>query len=462
MDMDFPPHVVTEKALHKALKNDEFLLFYQPKVDLASGVVTGAEALIRWEHPVEGIIPPGEFIPLTEESSLINEIGRWVLEKVCSQLNEWEGSELDTLTISVNLSVRQLNQPDFLDMMRSIVDKWSVNPEQLELEITESLMMDSEHAYTILRELKNMGVVISLDDFGKGYSSLHYLKKLPLDKIKIDQSFIKHCTHDLNDATIVKTMIVMAHQLNFQVVAEGVEKEEHVIFLQKNLCDEAQGYLFNPPMPASDFLKNVHYVNEILNEYGMPNDEHKKQWMEEEVRKARQEVLETVREQQGMTFKYVKRKGRFIHTLCDGELLYRMGLTPEQVVGRELKEFLPEELVVWKEKIITENISDLIKVVNAEGVVEYASPSHQEVLGYGAETYKGERIFNYIHPDDAEHVRYEFKQLLKTKKIRSTTYRHKHFDGHWVYVEAKGTPVMDEEQKITHAVVVARNKIAPE
>ncbi|WP_159462150.1 EAL domain-containing protein [Halobacillus sp. Marseille-P3879] len=519
--MNCPSQAVTVSALKKALINEEFLLYYQPKVDLTSGKLIGAEALIRWDHPEYGIINPGEFIPMAEESGLIVSIGKWVLSNACRQLVEWENGMLESISISVNLSVRQLYQPDFLKMIRLIIDETGVNPEKLELEITESMMIDSEAACIILNELKNIGVYISLDDFGKGYSSLHYLKELPFDKIKIDQSFIQQCTRDLNDATLVKTMIVMAHQLNFQVVAEGVEKEDHVVFLQKNLCDEAQGYLFSPPVAADDFLNNLSKVNQILEIYGLPGSKSKNQWMEEEVRTARQEVLEMVREQQGMTFKYIKRYGRFIHTLCDGELLYRMGLTPERVVGRELDEFLPKKIAedkvihyekAWqgteqvnyeaevngihyiaslrpltrrgqvvevigscvditerkeieealrrneeKYRFITENISDLIKVVNVEGVIEYASPSHQEVLGYGADMYKGEQIFDYIHPDDAELVRNEFKHLVASKEIRRAVYRHKHSDGYWVQMEAKGTPVLDDAEKITHAVVVARD-----
>ncbi|MBP2005297.1 EAL domain-containing protein [Halobacillus andaensis] len=520
--MNHRSHVILEKDLQDALTNDEFHLYYQPKVDLTYGELIGAEALIRWKHPERGIISPGEFIPLAEDTGWIISIGEWVLRSACLQLKEWEFSELDSITMSVNLSVRQLYQPDFLEIIRGIIEETRVNPEKLELEITESMMMDIDFAYTILRELKNMGFQVSIDDFGKGYSSLHYLKKLPIDKIKIDQSFIQHCTRDLNDATIVKTMIVMAHQLNFQVVAEGVEKEDHIVFLQRNLCDEAQGYLFSPPVAAYDFLTTVRNVNKVVEKHGLTNDDVvKKKWMEEEVRTARQELLETVREQQGMTLKYVKRDGRFIHTLCDGELLYRMGLTPEQVVGRELKEFLPSDLAAdkvryyeqaWngtdkvtyeaevngihyiaslrpltkggsvvevigscvditerkkveealrkneeKHRFITENISDLIKVVNVKGIVEYASPSHEEVLGFQADMYKGERIYDYIHPDDAELVRYEFNQLLVTKQVRRATYRHKHSDGYWVQVDAKGTPVLDEDQKITHAVVVARD-----
>ncbi|MFG6147877.1 EAL domain-containing protein [Halobacillus sp. B23F22_1] len=519
--MDNRSHVILEKDLQDALLNQEFLLYYQPKVDLTNGEFIGAEALIRWKHPEQGMISPGEFIPLAEETGWIIPIGEWVLRNACLQLKDWEHREQDSITMSVNLSVSQLHQPDFLEMVRRIVEETRVNPEKIELEITESMMMDIDFAYTILRELKNMGFQVSIDDFGKGYSSLHYLKKLPIDKIKIDQSFIQHCTQDFNDETIVKTMIIMAHQLNFQVVAEGVEKEDHIVFLQSNLCDEAQGYLFSPPVAAYDFLTIVRNVNKVLEKHGPNDDMVKKKWMEEEIRTVRQELWETVREQQGMTLKYVKRDGRFIHTLCDGELLYRLGLTPEQVVGRELKEFLPGDLAAnkvryyeeaWngtdkvtyeaevngihyiaslrplikrgcvvevigscvditerkkveealrkneeKYRFITENISDLIKVVNVNGLVEYASPSHEAVLGFQADMYKGERIFDYIHPEDAERVRYEFNQLLATKQIRRATYRHKHSDGYWVQVDAKGTPVLDENQKITHAVVVARD-----
>ncbi|MFC7061997.1 EAL domain-containing protein [Halobacillus seohaensis] len=476
--MAIPSHFINENTIKAALERNEFQVYYQPKVNLATGEVIGAEALVRWIHPEYGTISPGEFIPLAESSGLIIPIGEWVLMTACQQLKKWQDLIESPFTMSVNLSVRQVYQPDLIEMIRRIIEETGIDSENLELEITESMMLDIDFAYTILREFKNIGVQISLDDFGKGYSSLLYLKKFPLDKIKIDQSFIKNCSEDTNDATLLKTIIVMAHQLNFQVVAEGVENREHLVFLQRNLCDEAQGFLFSKPIPGEEFMEKEEMIGQIVQQNGLPSDVFNKNWMEEELRMARQELLDTVRQQQGMIFKFVERSGQFVHTLCDGELLNRLGLASEMVVGRALHDFLPaviadekvpyykrawngedrvtyeresngvhyisslrpirrrgqvvevigsciditdrkkaeEALKISEEKyrFIAENISDLVKIVNVDGVVEYASPSHQTMLGHSPEKYKGETLFNYIHPNDQDYVLSAFNKLLAT------------------------------------------------
>lgn len=253
-----------ETNLRKALERDEFLLNYQPKLDLASGKVSGVEALIRWKHPQKGFISPADFIPLAEKTGLIIPIGEWVLRTACMQAVAWQKAGLPAFEISVNLSVRQLYQPYLLEKIQGILEESGLDPAYLELEITESIMMDSEHALKILNELRSLGIKISLDDFGTGFSSLHYLKEAPITKIKIDQSFVRNCTTDSNDATIVKTIIVMTQQLNLEVNAEGVESEDHLAFLQKYHCNEAQGYYFSQPLTADEFARQFSRMERIV------------------------------------------------------------------------------------------------------------------------------------------------------------------------------------------------------
>ncbi|RJQ46920.1 MAG: EAL domain-containing protein [Nitrospiraceae bacterium] len=240
-----------ENELRKAVERDEFLLYYQPQIDMVMGRVIGFEALIRWDHPVKGLIPPGEFIPVAEESGLISLIDKWVLKNVCWQLKHWEASGIDTLRVSLNLSAQQFMNRDLPDMVSRSVDMFSVDPRKLEFEITEGvLMQNAEMATGILKSLKDMGIRLAMDDFGTGYSSFSYLKRLPLDIIKIDRSFINDVPGDPDDAAIVTAIIAMAKNLRLDIVAEGVEKIEQKKFLVEHGCMTAQGYLFSVPLSA--------------------------------------------------------------------------------------------------------------------------------------------------------------------------------------------------------------------
>ena len=210
-----------ETELMMALERNEFRLYYQPKVDLATGKIEGMEALIRWEHPEKGLIPPVKFISIAEDTGLIIPMGEWVLRTACLQNRKWMNAGLSPIVMSVNLSVRQLYQPNLVDVVRQVLKETELPPEYLELEITESMLMDKDQALDAIRGLRRLGVQISLDDFGTGYSSLHYLHEFPIDKIKIDQSFIRNCTSDLNNATIVKMIIAMAHHLKIKAGCRG-------------------------------------------------------------------------------------------------------------------------------------------------------------------------------------------------------------------------------------------------
>ena len=243
-----------EKHLRRALERDEFLIHYQPQVDLYTGRITGMEALVRWQSPELGFIPPARFIPLAEETGLIVPIGEWVLRAACAQNKAWQDAGFPPLVMAVNLSPRQFRQEGLAETVARIVEETGLEPQRIELEIIESLLMhDVDSATVILNKLKELGVQLTMDDFGTGYSSLSYLKRFPFDKMKIDQSFVHDITSDPDSAAIVKTIIALAHSLNLRVIAEGIETEGQLGYLRSHACDEMQGYYFSRPVPTLEF-----------------------------------------------------------------------------------------------------------------------------------------------------------------------------------------------------------------
>jgi len=247
--------VALESDLRHALERKEFVLHYQPKIDIGSNRVVGMEALVRWQQPGKGLIEPVRFIPLAEETGLIVPIGEWVLRTACLQNKAWQAQGLPRLRIAVNLSPRQFAHENLLQDVARVLKETGLDPVWLEFEITEGMVMrDPERAVTLLRSLKAMGIHLSIDDFGTGYSSLSYLKRFPLDSVKIDRSFIQDLPGDADDAGITQAIIAMAHSLRLGVIAEGVETEEQRHFLRENGCDEMQGYLFSRPLPEEEFL----------------------------------------------------------------------------------------------------------------------------------------------------------------------------------------------------------------
>ncbi|MBV8074472.1 MAG: EAL domain-containing protein [Candidatus Eremiobacteraeota bacterium] len=247
-----------EKALRKALARSEFLVYYQPQFELATSRLFGIEALVRWHHPKLGLIRPDLFIPNAESSSVIVLIGELVMEMACQQLVKWQARGLPELRVSVNLSARQFHETDLLKRARSVLDSTGLNPETLEFEITESVAMDdAERSTEIMRTLRDVGIRFCLDDFGTGYSSLGYLKSFPIDTLKIDQSFVRDIMTEQDDATIVRTVIAMAHNLGLDVCAEGTETEDQLNFLRQNTCDRVQGYFYSRPVPPEEFERFV-------------------------------------------------------------------------------------------------------------------------------------------------------------------------------------------------------------
>ncbi len=243
-----------EDDLRKALERNEFVLHYQPQVDLRTGRMIGMEALIRWQHPQRGLVPPFRFISVAEETGLIVPIGAWVIRTACAQNQAWQQAGLGHLRVAVNLSTSQFTQPDLVQSIASILKETGLDAQYLEIELTESLMMtDVEHGIGILCELKALGVHLSVDDFGTGYSSLSYLKRFPIDMLKIDQSFVREITVEPDDAAIVMSIISLAHSLHLEVIAEGVETLAQLTYLRDNGCDEMQGYYFSKPVVATEF-----------------------------------------------------------------------------------------------------------------------------------------------------------------------------------------------------------------
>ncbi|MEN9867122.1 MAG: hypothetical protein RL748_2712, partial [Pseudomonadota bacterium] len=243
-----------ENELHKVLGQHQLCLYYQVQVDHFGNPV-GAEALLRWNHPLRGLVAPGHFIPVAEESGLILPIGQWVLETGCQQLGLWQQSGRTAgLELALNVSARQFHQASFVAQVKDTLQRHAINPRRLKLELTESMLLDkTDSTIQTIQTLKDIGIQFSLDDFGTGYSSLQYLKRLPLDQLKIDQSFVRDLAENHSDQAIVQTIIAMAHSLNLDVIAEGVETEvQHDILISKG-CMRFQGYLFGKPVPISEF-----------------------------------------------------------------------------------------------------------------------------------------------------------------------------------------------------------------
>jgi len=263
MQAAFEKRIKLESDIRKAIDLGQFELYYQLRV-AGGGRPLGAEALLRWTHPERGLVAPGEFIPLCEETGLILPIGAWVLEAACAQLRAWEAHEATrALKLSVNISAKQFRQDNFVEQVLGVLDKTGIDPTRLELELTESMFLENiEQSIAKMQSLRDIGVLFALDDFGTGYSSLSYLKKLPLSQIKIDQSFVRDIADDKNDEIIAQTIIKMGQTLGLEVIAEGVETEEQRRILEQHGCENFQGYLFGRPVPIAAFEQALGIVPE--------------------------------------------------------------------------------------------------------------------------------------------------------------------------------------------------------
>jgi len=245
-------------GLYHAIKNNELLLHYQPKIDGKTGALVGVEALVRWQHPEKGLLYPSEFIPDAEESGIIKYLDEWVLKNACTQLKNWQELGYTNFHIAVNLSARQFNEKHLPEIIQNVLMETGLDPSYLELEITETCpMKNPDLTESILRELINMGINISIDDFGIGYSSIYYLKHFPAKYVKIDHSFIADMVMDKNTLAIVKAVIEIAHVLSLKVIAEGIETKEQLELLQDLNCDELQGFYIGKPLPVEEAEKNI-------------------------------------------------------------------------------------------------------------------------------------------------------------------------------------------------------------
>jgi EAL domain-containing protein (putative c-di-GMP-specific phosphodiesterase class I) len=248
--------LVLENSLRRAIDRNELMLHYQPLVSLQTGVAIGVEALVRWKHPELGIVSPGEFIPLAEETGLIVPLTRWILRTACTQMREWQKAGTDLETVSVNVSAYRFNDSDLPGSIADALNSCGLDGSHLCVELTESVMMESaEDTIATLQALKKLGIKISIDDFGTGYSSLSYLKRLPIDTLKIDQSFVRNVAAETDDAAIASLITSMAHNLNLSVVAEGVETEAQRESLKSKGCDVIQGYLISRPLPPAELTE---------------------------------------------------------------------------------------------------------------------------------------------------------------------------------------------------------------
>ncbi|MGE6258560.1 EAL domain-containing protein [Heyndrickxia sporothermodurans] len=259
MNDAFPNYILMEAHLRKAIELNEFVMHYQPQVNLQTGNVTTFEALLRWQNRKFGNVPPSQFIPLAEETGLIIPIGEWVINNVCAQLAEWRRKGHNDIRIAVNISPKQFFQINLPDVIQNALKRNELPPSALEIEITEGAMEDTRAALSMLHRLKELGIIISVDDFGTGYSSLNYLKRFPIDILKIDQSFVREIQVNEKDAAITKTIIHLAHNLGMEVIAEGVEEKDQVQFLVSAQCQKAQGYYFSRPVSAEEIEKKVFY-----------------------------------------------------------------------------------------------------------------------------------------------------------------------------------------------------------
>ena len=254
--------LILDAELRQALQSNEFKIYYQPQVDLNSDRLIGMEALIRWQHPEKGMLTPDQFIPLAEETGLIVPIGEWLVKTLCQQLESWQHQGLPVIQVAINLSARQFLQKDLVSVITHQIDKHGISTDSLQIEITESMMIhDLNQVINIMNEFKAAGISIAIDDFGTGYSSLEYLKRLPIDKLKIDKSFIGNVLHNSDDASIVQAVIAMGHNMNMQIIAEGVETKEQATFLHEQKCDFAQGYYFSKPVSAASMREKIEQLS---------------------------------------------------------------------------------------------------------------------------------------------------------------------------------------------------------
>ncbi|MED1916359.1 EAL domain-containing protein [Bacillus thuringiensis] len=508
------------RDFHQAVVNQQLSLYYQPLYDLRTGKIIGAEALVRWNHQQRGLLPPDWIFLLAEMSGLILLVEEWVIRTACKQNKAWQDAGLPPLVTCVNLSSYTLESDQLGSRIQAILDETNLQPHYLELEFTEDSARDGERTIEILAELKRIGVKISLDDFGKGYSSIQHLSRFAMNKLKIDQSCVRECMSDVTQATVIKTVMAMARSLGVQVTAEGVETQEQLDFLWQLGCDSAQGFWFSEPMPADDFARVLKREERFRNSaFLLLNGEQHRAFDTYEVDQS--ERGDVLRKQQGMTFAFRKQGDAFIHTLCEGEMLFRMGMTPEQVIGQDLLNMIPAEEIprkmesyerAWsgeqnvfyegsvngirylaafrpiysdgrvKEviascvditelkkaqeaervsespyRLIAENLSDIIVIINSQGIITYISPSVQSVLEIAPNEVVNRHLLAVLPLETGRLVMQTIRQITVEKQPRLITFTCPDRNGKKITLEAKGTPVIHEEHEPNQVIFIIRN-----
>lgn len=510
--------LIPKEEFIRALEQQEFVLLYQPQIELVSGEMIGVEALIRWEHPEKGHLLPHAFLPSAEACHAIVPMGEWVLRTACKQNRAWQKAGLPPIVMAVNLSAAQLLDTELVQTVQSALEESQLDPQYLELEITESMIVDGLHTLEVIQKLKQLGVKISIDDYGTGYSSIRDLQRLPIDKLKMDQSLIHESSSD--EISIMKTIMAIARSLRLQVVAEGVETDEHMEMLKENMCDLVQGFLISVPLPAKE-MGCILEQQQVLLQSTWDEAKQKQSFVFEALCLARQKLLHTLQKQQGMTFTTIKKGERYIISLCEGELLYRLGLVPEQVVGKELFDFLStqdaerkirhierawngeenvnyegtlngvhylaclrpmyvqdqvREVIAYcvditerkiaeetlreseaKYRLITENMSDLVCVLDLQGNITYASPAVFSVLGYHPEEMKEQHVLFIVAAEHKERMSSTLAEILNQRQPRHLKFSSIHRDGSHLILEAKGTPVLSEDGNVEKVILVVRN-----
>ncbi|GEL77045.1 sensor domain-containing phosphodiesterase [Tenuibacillus multivorans] len=511
-------YFIDKQDLEMALQKQEFYIVYQPQFDLTSGRVTGMETLIRWNHSKWGSVSPDEFIPLAEDSGMMHDITKWVLKKACWQNQKWQNRGLPKMKVAVNISPVDFEMDELYDVVVKVLDETGLNPVYLELEITETaIIKDVENTIKTLEKLSKTGVSIAIDDFGTGNASLAYIRDLPIHKVKIDRSFMKEIPYHKKNSSIVKDIIEMCHNLNLDIVAEGVETEEEVIFLSLYQCTIAQGFLFGHPMLAEETEKEIstcenhamsliYRLEDRINLGSAKMNEHRFESLFNQnpdlvcsfglnrkflsVNPAIEKILgyksQDVLNNDIMSFIYSEDIGivdqcfnkilygnnskpidiRLIHK--QGDLVYcnvtsfpiRLG---QRIVGiysvikdvtsqKKLEEALHESQ--RKYKLLTENMSDLLSLVRADGVIQYASPSHETVLGENPNFIEGKSFLDFVFSEDVERAKEEFRQILNTKQPRYIVVRT---SGEPIWMEVQGTPVLNDDGTLSYILFVSRD-----
>ncbi|MBM7572560.1 EAL domain-containing protein [Aquibacillus albus] len=512
---------VQKKDIQRALEEQEFCMVYQPQIDLSTGHILGIEALLRWNHPECGWISPAEFIPIAENSGLMTQVTKWVLRKACEQNKTWQNKGLPEVKVSVNISPVDFENQELYELILNTLQETGLSPNGLELEITETAMLKYvDKTVDILKKLKEIGVQIAIDDFGKGNTSISYLKDFPINTVKIDQSFIKNIPYNQKESSIVKNIIQMCHNLDLQTVAEGVETEEQVIFLSLHNCTVAQGFLFSRPLHVEDYVNRVltceydaistiqrlddqitmrsaklhdhrfqslfnhnpdivcsfglngkflsvnkafekilgYRVNEVLDKdmFSMvhPDDIEKAQVQLEQVLNREEPENIDIRIEH-KNYSYVHCNISCFPMYLGKRVVGIYSVAKDMTEKKKLEKALYES--EKKYRLITENMSDLVSVIDIDGRIQYASPSHYTMLGFDSDQMIGKNIFDFTLPENLERIKKQHDELIQTKSPKSFETRIKDAEGNIIWVETQGTPVLTEDETLSHIVLVARD-----